>query len=346
MNNKLLTIVIPVYKVEDYIRRCLDSLVVDSIWMEKMDVLIVNDGTPDKSADISREYTIKYPKTFRQIDKENGGHGSVLNIGCKEAYGKYIRFLDSDDWFVNIELMLEKLEQTDVDLVISHIVDHCPNNEICEDKVINVEFDKVYDTNQFDWLGNKTSHIVGLHRCIFKTSLFESHLPLFPEKQSYDDIILNVFPIVKAETMIFWDFVIYHYDMDRPGQSISQHSSTKKIGLTYKNLWQGCIEFAEENPINEVNSTKIPYFRKRIGQYYNIGYTEPLVLYNYRDAKQNVARWNEWVETRKETNIYGNGRWCKWYKRLPFCLFVLLYSSYKWYSWCKPLVKIVHYKNN
>lgn len=332
MKKKLLTIVIPVYKVEDYIRRCLDSLIVAPKWMEKMDVLIVNDGTPDKSADISREYTVKYPMTFRQIDKENGGHGSVLNIGCKEAYGKYVRFLDSDDWFVNVELMLEKLEQTDVDLIISHIIDHCPNNEIWEDKVKGVEFDKIYDANKFDWTGNKTSHLVGLHRCIFKTSLFESHLPLFPVKQSYDDIILNIFPVVKAETMLFWDFVVYHYDMDRPGQSIAQHSSIKKTGVTYRNLWMGCIEFAESNIIQKSNSTKISYIKRRVGKYYDFGYSEPIDEYVYKDAKKNVELWNNWVDERlkEHGNILGvHFRWRGLYKNLPFCMFYLLYKSYK-----------------
>ena len=75
--NKLLTIVVPVYKVEQYINKCLNSLIINPELMEKMDVLIINDGTPDSSAELSREYVQKYPTVFRQIDKENGGHGSV-----------------------------------------------------------------------------------------------------------------------------------------------------------------------------------------------------------------------------------------------------------------------------
>jgi glycosyltransferase involved in cell wall biosynthesis len=348
MKDKLITIVIPVYKVEDYIRRCLDSLIVAPKWMEKMDVLIINDGTPDRSADISREYTIKYPETFRQIDKENGGHGSVLNIGCKEAIGKYIKFCDSDDWLDNVELMLKKLELTDADIIISHIIDHCPNNVVWEDKIIGVEFNKVYETNDFDWIGNKTNHIVGLGRSIYKTSMFTHHIPLFPEKQSYDDIILNVFPVVAANTLEAWDFPIYHYDMDRPGQSISQHSSTKKTGLTYKNLWKGCIEFAEANPINVADSTKIPYLRKRIGQYYNMGYAQPIEDWEYADAKLNVAKWAEWVENRMRTqgkNVLNvKFRWRALYNRLPFIMFYLIFKSYKLYTQCKPLVKMIHIK--
>ena len=83
MGNKLLTIVVPVYKVEPYINKCLDSCVLaDEKLMSQLEVIIVNDGTPDNSAEMSREYVKNYPQTFRQIDKENGDtvlHGmSVL----------------------------------------------------------------------------------------------------------------------------------------------------------------------------------------------------------------------------------------------------------------------------
>lgn len=73
---KLLTVVVPEYKVEPYINKCLDSLILeDENLMNQLEVIIVNDGTPDRSAEMSREYVKRYPQTFRQIDKENGGHG-------------------------------------------------------------------------------------------------------------------------------------------------------------------------------------------------------------------------------------------------------------------------------
>lgn len=98
--NKLLSVVIPVYKVEKYIRQCLGSLILpDEALMDKMEVLVVNDGTPDRSAIIAKEYEAKYPDVFHVIDKENGGHGSAFNVGLAQASGKYLRFLDSDDWF-------------------------------------------------------------------------------------------------------------------------------------------------------------------------------------------------------------------------------------------------------
>ena len=119
---KLLTIIIPVYKVEAYINKCLDSLIIAPELMEKLEVLIVNDGTPDNSAELSREYVMRFPKTFRQIDKENGGHGSAWNVGLKEATGKYLRFLDSDDWFTDLDRLMLDLENCQADIVFNPFV--------------------------------------------------------------------------------------------------------------------------------------------------------------------------------------------------------------------------------
>ena len=101
---KILTVVIPTYNMQDYLRRCLDSLIIPEEQMKQLEVLVVNDGSKDSSSAIAHEYQDKYPNTFRVIDKENGNYGSCVNRGLKEATGKYFRILDADDWFDNVEL--------------------------------------------------------------------------------------------------------------------------------------------------------------------------------------------------------------------------------------------------
>ena len=128
MDSKLLTIVIPVYKVEKYIRQCMDSVIVPQTEMEQLEVIVVNDGTPDNSAKIAREYAEQYPETIRVIDKENGGHGSAWNVGLKMATGKYIRFLDSDDWLSDLSVLITRLETLDVDLVFTHFNKYYDND--------------------------------------------------------------------------------------------------------------------------------------------------------------------------------------------------------------------------
>ncbi len=74
---KILTIIIPVFKVEKFIRQCLDSVILTEEQMKWLEVIVVNDGTPDQSGIIAHEYEAKYPQSIKVIDKENGGHGST-----------------------------------------------------------------------------------------------------------------------------------------------------------------------------------------------------------------------------------------------------------------------------
>ena len=122
--NKILTIIIPTYNMEKYLRRCLDSLIIDEEGMKQLEVLVINDGSKDSSSQIAHEYQDKYPDTYRVIDKENGNYGSCINRGLKEATGKYVKVLDADDWFdtKNFRLYFSDLSKVDVDLVVNDFV--------------------------------------------------------------------------------------------------------------------------------------------------------------------------------------------------------------------------------
>lgn len=320
--NKLLTIVVPVYKVEEYINKCLDSLILTPELMEKIDVLIINDGTPDNSAELSREYVKKYPTVFRQIDKENGGHGSVWNMGVKEAYGKYTRFLDSDDWLENLDLLLGKLENIDADLVITPTICHCENNEIWKQEILDMEFGKVYDANTFDWLGNRShGNYIFHHSCTYKTDMFRQYLPLFLEKQPYDDVILGAASIIGAKSLVAYDFLLYHYLMDRPGQSISPEVQRRNIRATIKTQ-QHTIEFTENHPVLE-GTTKAQYFAIKLAKRYNYGYRTLLDKLPYKEAKQYSKEWDEWAQNQNPNIITP---WIKAYRLMPFCIYWIVYK--------------------
>ena len=88
LSNKNLTIIIPTYNMQEYLQKCLSSLIVKK-GLETLEVLVVNDGSKDNSSIIAHEFEAKYPGVFRVIDKENGNYGSCINRGLKEATGKY-----------------------------------------------------------------------------------------------------------------------------------------------------------------------------------------------------------------------------------------------------------------
>ena len=94
---KVLSIIIPTYNMENYLHKCLDSLLVeDKNLRDALEVLVIIDGSKDRSSEIGHEYEEKYPGVFRVIDKENGNYGSCINRGLKEATGKYVKILDAN----------------------------------------------------------------------------------------------------------------------------------------------------------------------------------------------------------------------------------------------------------
>ena len=323
--NKLLTIVVPVYKVEQYINKCLNSLIINPELMEKMDVLIINDGTPDSSAELSREYVQKYPTVFRQIDKENGGHGSVWNMGVMEAHGKYVKFLDSDDWLQNLDLFIDKLQNTNSDLILTATRDHCENNAVWKQNILDMEFYHSYDTDTFDWLGNRTHNYLLHHTCCYKTEVLRQFMPgLFLEKQPYDDVVLWPAAMIGAQTIEAFDFPLYNYLMDRPGQSISLEVQSKNLWARIKTA-KHTIEFYERHPVKE-GTTKSAFIRHRLPRSYN-SYYRYCVQYPYTDGKTIVRNWDKWV---KEVNPTVSTIWIRAYRILPYVLY-------------RPMVKITEY---
>ena len=118
MGNELISIIVPIYNVENYLRQCLDSIV--SQTYQNFECLLINDGSSDNSADICREY-IEKDSRFRYFEKENVGVSSARNLGIERSKGQYITFIDSDDWVDSeyLEVLYRALIEEKADIAIS-----------------------------------------------------------------------------------------------------------------------------------------------------------------------------------------------------------------------------------
>lgn len=226
--DKLLTITIPVYNTEPYIKRCLDSLLIDDN-MDLLDILIISDGSPDNSAGIIKEYTSRYPDVFRLIEKENGGHGSVINRGIKEAKGKYFRVLDSDDWFDKKDFAdyIKQLRNLDVSLVMTNtIIEYTYKNEsFKEDYHGLVNYGKIETVDDYDFNPIEGKDVVSLANATFDTKMLrETGISLY-EKCFYEDLQYSLFFLDKVSSFVFLDLYVYHYFIGRPEQSVSAKSA-------------------------------------------------------------------------------------------------------------------------
>lgn len=111
------SVVVPIYNVEEYLERCIESLVKQTL--EDIEIILVNDGSRDKSGTIAQEFQKKYPDKIKYVEKENGGLSDARNYGMKYATGEYIAFLDSDDYIEKnaYKVMYKKAKEEDSDYV-------------------------------------------------------------------------------------------------------------------------------------------------------------------------------------------------------------------------------------
>lgn len=278
---KLLSIIIPVYNVEKYIRQCLDSVIVPAELMEKLEVIVVNDGTPDNSAKIAHEYANRYSDTIYVIDKENGGHGSAWNVGLKMATGKYIRFLDSDDWLSNLTDFMVCLESINSDLIFTSLYKYYEGSH--KNGLVNikgVEYNKEYDTSSFSYLKTQNEYnIYDFWYCTYKTEMLQREYPLFVERVSYDDAILFLAPFILGRSMIFLDIPLYNYRLEREGQSVNQNTE-KRRWMDYLKVCEGMIQFANshssinDNQRKQRDAVLTKYFNNRSGLFSMLSFPE------------------------------------------------------------------------
>lgn len=231
MSEKILTVVVPSYNVEAYLEETLSSFIHPDI-MDDLEVLIVNDGSSDRTVEIGERYEMEYPQTFRLITKENGGHGSTINRGIKEASGKYFKVVDGDDWVdtENFRRLIKMLKRLDVDLVGSNytMVDDATGKpaKLQEYPFEKVEYGRIYHLE--DVAGKVT---VPMHAMTIKTDILRNMRVKIDEHMFYVDMEYITFPIPYVDTLIFLEPSVYRYRLGLPNQSMS----IKKMQANLKN---------------------------------------------------------------------------------------------------------------
>ena len=180
----ILSIIIPVYNVETYLRACLDSVVNEGIG--NYEVIIVNDGSTDGSPEIIAQYASKFPGLINVVTKENGGLGSARNAGMDVAAGDYVVFLDSDDYLAenSVSEILEECRNGDFDICF---FDQAFYNESGKRLMVVKGADKSGYFKFTDY-PQILFHTPNAGNKIFRRSLFADHDISFPPRQWFEDI--------------------------------------------------------------------------------------------------------------------------------------------------------------
>ena len=221
----LLTVVIPVYNVEKYLKRCVESVLVQE-W-HNYDILLVDDGSTDSSPQICDDYAKVYD-FISVIHKKNGGLSEARNTGILHAKGEYVYFPDSDDWIETDTFLAlaEVLESQKFDIISFNrefVKDE--DDAIVSDSLVTQVFE---GTDAFVQM-LKHSYITGFaNDKIYRKSLFIDNNILFPKGKYYEDLGTNYKLFLSAKKVYATNQKYYHYLIDNP-DSITQSWNEKKF---------------------------------------------------------------------------------------------------------------------
>ena len=235
---KLLSIAVPSYNSQDYLDRCIATLLPGG---DEVEILIVDDGSKDRTAEIADEYEKKYPGIVRAIHQPNKGHGGAVNTGLAAATGLYFRVVDSDDWldFDAYAIALATLrtlhaQHNDVDLFLSNYVYEKEGKK--HKRVIHFEGvlpeDRVFT---WDEIGHfKLGQYLLMHTMIYRTELLRSTGLQLPEHCFYVDNIFCYVPLQYVQKLYYKNIDLYRYYIGRDDQSINEKVMIKRIDQQLK----------------------------------------------------------------------------------------------------------------
>jgi glycosyltransferase involved in cell wall biosynthesis len=230
---KLLTVVIPCYNAESYMRRAVESALGGG---DSVEILIIDDGSKDSTRMIADEYEERYSKIVRAIHQENKGHGGAIMTGLKNANGMYFKVVDADDWldadaYPRLLFKLKTMDtpESQIDMFISNYVYDKANMKYKREigyKSAMPE-DRVFS---WDEIGHfRKGQYILMHSVIYRTSLLrESGLDL-PEHTFYVDSLYVYDPMPFVKRMYYMNAAVYHYFIGRDDQSVQENIMIKRI---------------------------------------------------------------------------------------------------------------------
>lgn len=227
------SIVIPVYNVENYIKECIDSVI--SQYYRDIEIILVNDGSTDNSVEICKEYSLKY-SFIKLIHKKNGGLSDARNVGIHNSTGEYIIFLDSDDYWSHANFLLGLVQyinkNPNLDFIFFKYKFYYQKQKIYIEPIFDIDEKKVLGKSGIECLEyilDKMKHfqwfawaVIVRRQFIIDNDLF------FIKDRTYEDMLWTPHSFIKAQSVGFFNNLAYVYRLEREGQITSE--------VSYKNL--------------------------------------------------------------------------------------------------------------
>ena len=296
---KLLTFTIPCYNSENYMEKCIESILPGG---EDVEIIIVDDGSHDRTAEIADRYAAEYPEIVRAIHQPNGGHGEAVNTGIANATGLYFKVVDSDDWvdagaYAKILGKLRELVQSEknVDMLLANYV---YEKEGAKHKKVMRQTGFPTDCI-FSWRDVRhfyKGHYILMHSVIYRTQLLRDCGLKLPDHTFYVDNIYVYKPLPYVRSMYYMDVDFYRYFIGRDDQSVNEKVMISRIDQQIK---------VNKIMIDDVDLWKVPSIkcRKYMFNYLEIITVVSTVMLLRSGTKENLEKKRELWTYIKEKDI-------------------------------------------
>ena len=230
---KIITFAIPSYNSQDYMEKCINSLLPGG---EDVEILIVDDGSTDRTGEIADDYVARYPGICRAIHQPNGGHGEAVNAGLRNAQGIYYKVVDSDDWvdpeaYVQVLSTLKRLvrQGTPVDMLLTNYVYEKVHENTRRRMVYSLLFpqNKVIGWNEMKH--NIKGFTILMHSVTYRTQMLRDCGLELPKHTFYVDNLFVYVPLPHVKTLYYLNVNFYRYFIGREGQSVAEQTMIKRI---------------------------------------------------------------------------------------------------------------------
>ncbi len=298
---KILSVSVAAYNLGDMIRDNLDSFIkAPKEVLNKIEILVTNDGSTDDTPKIIKEYEKKYPNSIKLINQKNQGAGSTVNSGIKHATGKYFKMIDGDDWVesINLESIIEKLEKTDADIVLTDMLTYNEAQKRITDRS-GYNLKENVDT-KFTEVCNSID--IQMHNTMFKTELLKKNR-IKLDNGFYTDIEYVLLPLPFVKKIAYFAEPLYVYRIARAGQSMSK-ASMRKNAAQHLAVLKRLIDEYDKVRKNLPPETD-RYLIDAIGRMANTELRVELLKEEPKEAKkESIKDYFAWVESYGGKEIY------------------------------------------
>lgn len=314
---KLLSVTVPCYNSEAYMSKCIDSLLAGG---DDIEIIIVDDGSTDRTGEIADRYQTMNPNVVRVIHKENGGHGSAVNAGIENASGLYFKVCDSDDW-VNSAVLVQIMDflhqaagtSPQLDMLVSNFI----YDKVGENRHKIMQYRSSLPAGKMlTWDDTKRfhrGHYILMHSVIYRTGLLRECGLKLPEHCFYVDNLYVFVPLPYVRNLYYMDVNFYHYFIGRSDQSVNQKVMISRIDQQIR-VNKLMVDYYTDRA-TRARLARIPACRQYMYNYLEIITTISSVLallsYTKEDMKKKEDLWayikskDFWLYRKLRTSILG-----------------------------------------